>query len=825
MSKQAPVHKQVKFASEQLSQIEVSKAEVYYRLKQLVKEQRRHYLLYFILTFLPVAIMLTWGVCLILRYGFDMHNLGVMLYCGALFVLLMLSRWYLVCLFADYQNIQLETFIEHLNIRFPILEHSAQLIFLEYEQLSSLQRLQQHKVTAALHQILLAKGKPCAVQAQLVSKKLTSLQIFTQVAVISIIAVIEFNIDSFISAYQNRQLAETIMVKPASEVDETFEYSVELTNQYVEVYRPEYSVTSPEERVFKGENLDIVALSGSDVLWEFTFSQHQFDYYLVFSNGERYRLDRHSNNRFRIKKKIIHSVAYHIDVVANDGEIINKGKRISQIYTIKSIADKAPKIRFITPKNTVTELNKTYGSSMSTQVHISDDFAISHVEILASIAKGSGESVKFRDQTFKFDFQQSIDNQMHYFKQWNLQALKMEPGDELYFTVVASDNRLPEPQQTRSETKIIRWLDDDQEGIIADGIVIDFMPEYFKSQRQIIIETIELIEDKSTLAKDRFVELSELLGVAQSELKEKYGQYLGDESEGVHNVDIDSEHALPDIHIIDDHGGSNAVITASEHHEEVSTTDEHHHDAAPSSENLDRSGRMALINQYGHNHEDSDVGVMTSDDPRAFMKKSLENMWQAELHLMLSEPSKALPFEQKALMFLKRAKKAERIYVKRLGFEPPPVTEQRRYQGELTDIRHKRVLASDFSNEKLSDKTTLLFSQLLVKINEFQQKTADTQANNRLSDKTLSLVKQVKVDIQKILLKRPGMIDALKTLEYIVLQQSFALNQCIECLDILSHKLTVLLPNAVAVPSQQKHLFMNSNRLVEGFAKQHGEFQ
>jgi len=55
------------------------------------------------------------------------------------------------------------------------------------------------------------------------------------------------------------------------------------------------------------------------------------------------------------------------------------------------------------------------------------------------------------------------------------------------------------------------------------------------------------------------------------------------------------------------------------------------------------------------------------------MKQAIANMWNAELHLMMSEPALALPYEKEALKFLTQAKNAERIYVKRLGFEPPPV--------------------------------------------------------------------------------------------------------------------------------------------------------
>ena len=58
-------------------------------------------------------------------------------------------------------------------------------------------------------------------------------------------------------------------------------------------------------------------------------------------------------------------------------------------------------------------------------------------------------------------------------------------------------------------------------------------------------------------------------------------------------------------------------------------------------------------------------------------------------------------------------KKAERIYVKRLGFEPPPVTEKRRYQGEQSDILVKPIQVSDFQLAQLSNQTQVAFVAIL----------------------------------------------------------------------------------------------------------------
>ena len=66
---------------------------------------------------------------------------------------------------------------------------------------------------------------------------------------------------------------------------------------------------------------------------------------------------------------------------------------------------------------------------------------------------------------------------------------------------------------------------------------------------------------------------------------------------------------------------------------------------------------------------------------------ALEQMWQSELYLRLYEPEKALPYEKKALEYLKSVQQKSRVYVKRTGFDPPPIKEEeKRLTGELKDI-------------------------------------------------------------------------------------------------------------------------------------------
>ena len=63
-------------------------------------------------------------------------------------------------------------------------------------------------------------------------------------------------------------------------------------------------------------------------------------------------------------------------------------------------------------------------------------------------------------------------------------------------------------------------------------------------------------------------------------------------------------------------------------------------------------------------------------------------MWDAELHLRMGEPQKALPYEYQALKLIKEVQQASRVYVERVGFEPPEIkVAEKRLSGELDEIQ------------------------------------------------------------------------------------------------------------------------------------------
>jgi hypothetical protein len=680
----------------------------------------------------------------------------------------------------QYQNITANKVLLHLNRQFSECEESAELILLPSSGLTTLQQLQKNRVQPKVESLLstdLSSRLP-----RYSSQPATLLS----AAVVLIFILIKLIPADFISQVKP---ANTELVNQAPKPT----IPISLVTKIITVTAPSY--TGLVARQTTELNLELIA--GSTVTWRLQFSglTQQNDLSILLPDKQRIALIQQADDYYLATTVVSQSGVYHL---AADEKILGG------IHTIAVTADTRPTIRFVEPTQTITELAKDSKPRLQAIVSIDDDFGLSQVEILASIASGSGEAVKFRDQTFQFDSHSSVEGKTLFVKNWDLTELNMQPGDELYFSIRAWDNRQPIAQQSRSASKIIRWLEDEQQAVLADGALIDFIPEYFKSQRQIIIETKELIADKNNLSKDKIDHISQELGAAQSFLKQKYGQFLGDEFDSGTPQAMEAGPELEhDEHDEDDKHADDAEKPASEHE---------HEDSEHSSEGNDKSGYSTVISQFGHAHGEADDGNFIKNgtpNPKRLMKRAIANMWQAELHLLLSQPELALPFENQALELLNRAKKAERIYVKRLGFAPPPVSEKRRYQGDLTDI------LSYQRNETTPKKNTAKQSALalLTILNQH----LDKSLNNTLTIEQTSILEKVKTYFSEQLSVTPKDITFIATLEKIQLADSFNLTNCEDCISELRKKLWQILPPPIAAPTTRQTSYSLQNKMLQKY--------
>jgi hypothetical protein len=673
-----------------------------------------------------------------------------------------------------YQAITPANLAAHANRQYPQLQESCQLLLTNTASLNITQRLQQRRVASILA-ALLNQQENALVPPYPLSKGLWATLLLTVCA-------------GFI--WQSGLLSPSTLLKPDLSIRipalAPDELPTRLIKSQVNITAPDYARDKypPHQQ----DNLDLRVFTGSRVTWRLTFADPEQPYFIHFANAQPQTLVKQDSNHFQFTTKISQSSVYQL--TNQDGVVLG-------VYSLEVLPDKKPQIRFITPIATITELATDANPRLDSQVQIGDDLGVSKIQIVASIAKGSGEGVKFRDQLFQFDRQQQIAGQEHYFKSWQLVDLGMEPGDELYFSIKVWDNHQPQPQLSRSTTKIIRWLQDTPQAVLSDGTLINFVPEYFKSQRQIIIETKQLIADKPLLSASQFDQISQQLGQAQSDLKHKYGQFLGDEvDDGTGGQAMEDGFGLPQVDITDgEHSDSKQQREVVA--QQVTTSHEHEHQ--PPAENAlgaDKSGLEAAIAQYGHAHGDTDIGNIGQQNPKALMKRAIANMW----------PAKALPFEKQALEWLNRAKNAERIYVKRLGFEPPPVTEKRRYQGGLEDIlsyQRKAQVPSDKSDSQQ-------LATLTQRLNHIQLP---------LSDGDVELLSVVKKVLNDMLAQRPDLLDYVATIQKMELASSWQPDNCQQCARKLQAQLWQLLPQVVAPPAPRQLHYSNLSQSIKSYSE------
>ena len=112
--------------------------------------------------------------------------------------------------------------------------------------------------------------------------------------------------------------------------------------------------------------------------------------------------------------------------------------------------------------------------------------------------------------------------------------------------------------------------------------------------------------------------------------------------------------------------------------------DGHDHGTAPENPVFGDLGNV--LADYGHVHDESEAATLLDPDTRELLKAALDAMWEAEVNLRTGKPEAALPFENKALEYIKKVQQATRIYLPRIGSQQPPIDMTRRLTGKRAGI-------------------------------------------------------------------------------------------------------------------------------------------
>ena len=501
--------------------------------------------------------------------------------------------------------------------------------------------------------------------------------------------------------------------------------------------------------VVNSANLNASSVVGSGLTWRVAFStSQQVSVKLIGNRGQALAFQK-SGDGFSHTDKLIHSGLYAIRAYWHTSS--NRDSLIyqSDFYRLEAKPDLAPKIEPVSKELYTYHLLKD-PKALSVSANISDDFSVSRAFIVATVARGSGENVKFREM--KFSLSQTTFREAKLTKTLDLKALQFAPGDELYYYWGAFDNRQPEPNFTKSDTYFVVYKDTTKlEDSELATMAVNIMPEYFRSQRQIIIDTEKLIATRKKMADKAnppksFKSQSNEIGFDQKALRLRYGQFLGEEFE----KSIGGGGAMPhddgpptagmanlDAYMHKHDEGEGEQVGSGQAHQDDDDHDHGHSHGGATSESTDPVA--ALMEQYMHSHDDAETNTFHEQSTRALLKMALENMWQSELQLRLYEPEKALPFEQEALKYLKLSQQKARSYVKKTGFDPPQTKEKEtRLTGEFKNTTSRFSQERIYNREQIATLVADVLGYLDLPKLSPQQRQTTLQLGNALANRVVN---------------------------------------------------------------------------------------
>lgn len=491
----------------------------------------------------------------------------------------------------------------YLNAKFPELEESTSLFLIPIEELSLLEKFQIEKI---------AKIFPIANSLTAPAKKL---------GISILLLIIAFAANHYLSMPITKSL---LAIGTTQNVKENVLPAI--TDFKVTIAPPTYTGMGMRSQ----QQFSLKVEVGARVIWHVETNNAVKKLQLVFNDKETIVSDK--SGEF---SKIINQPGFY--------QLIIDGKK-SDLYPIEVIPDLPVRIKITQPKlHTTIDIGQVPRVNLG--VSLIDDYGISDAYISATLSSGKGEGVSFTEKKLMFNADFRNKKEIKLSKLLELTTLGMKSGDELYFFINAIDNH---GQVSRSDVYLISIVDTTELMSMA-GMTngVDLVPEYFRSQRQIIIDTEKLLKEQSSIQIEEFKNRSNTLGMDQKLLRLRYGKFLGEESE----TGVGGEH--------DEHEG----------HKEPAFGD-----------------AKALMDQYAHKHDIAEDATFFEPELKAQLKAVLNEMWSSELRLRTYKPQEALPFEYKALRLLKDLQQKSRVYVAKTTLKTTKLKLEKRLSGELDKI-------------------------------------------------------------------------------------------------------------------------------------------
>jgi hypothetical protein len=430
-----------------------------------------------------------------------------------------------------------------------------------------------------------------------------------------------------------------------------------LTGQRVRIVPPAYTGLAPRY----AEGLDIRAPQGTRIEWTLAFAPEPQSAGLQLVGGQRVALTQGAEGW---------TGALRLDVPALY-RVTAQGMRTAlPAHRLEPIADEPPQVRVVEPASGLATMQPGQ-RSWRIVFEAADDYAVDTLaRLTVTTAIGEGENVRFSERNITVTGT-GDPRRRRFTIDLPLGGYGLVPGSDLVAQLTVADTRSPGPQVVRGPGVILRFpapRPAEAEGL--DLMAKQQMPAYFRSQRQVIIDTEALIRQRRSLSADEFLVRSDTIGVDQRLLRLRYGQFMGMEAEETPKPPLPTAEK-------DEHGDE---PEEPEHYD----GDGHDHGEAPESPVFGDLGNV--LAEYGHTHDESEAATLLDPGTRNLLKLALDAMWEAEVNLRSGRPEAALPFENKALDYIKRIQQATRIYLPKIGSQQPPIDMARRLTGKRVGI-------------------------------------------------------------------------------------------------------------------------------------------
>ncbi|ARS36918.1 DUF4175 family protein [Pontibacter actiniarum] len=689
------------------------------------------------------------GIAIFSRWRFEVPVLAFvaisMIIAAILYVAL---RW------RSVSQTSLQQVARHLNRQYPALEDSTEMLLHEPQNL--LQRLQQQKIAGVLQELHPEKEKTYTLRS-------TASYVALGLALVLTAGILYLPAAPLPDPKQSPEVQITFPDAPAAAADTA------TTIEQIEI-----TVTPPAytgKKAYKADNPNLRVEEGATVNWRIRTNKPAKALQLEL-NEQQAQTFKQSKTGYTFSRSFSQPTLY----------TINLNGQKSAFYTLEIIPDEAPAIEISKPKE-YTEIRLGEPQRVSLQAKLTDDYGIREANMIATVAKGTGEAVKFREEKMKLNL--SGNSRSYSINQTlDLQKLGMSFGDELYFYLQAWDNHRG---YTRSETFFVQIEDTTIVEASFDMTAgVNPVPEYFRSQRQIIIDTEKLLKEQRSISKAEFQERSNNIGIDQKLLRLRYGKFLGEEFEsGI--------------------GPGGGIPEGAGGHEEAQHFEGDGHDH-PEFEN--QNSPEALLDPYLHKHDQEGEATIFEPAVKAKLKGALAQMWEAELRLRTFKPKEALPFEYMALRMLKDVQQSQRAYVAKTGFEAPPLKEpELRLTGELNKIT------------PLNERNTIKQKQQYPDTKAALNWLARYKQNGKYKPSDAALLERAGQELAQRAVNTPGQnLRALQDMRQLISEVRTGDGKlCASCLATVEHALTALLPPAAQTPQPKQVM---RSKLAQEYMKQ-----